>query len=181
MLSTSLNIDVKKLIVYNKGPITERSTWAHPYVAMNIAEWISPFFSIELYKWIDEWKEQKLENKTKMIDTLNDIQNHKIYSNKNIETNIRDRLSKELNGETEVNTEFGKIDLLTKDEIVEIKHLNKWKHAFGQVLSYSKFYPNHKMRIHLFYFEDEYKDIMEIKKYLCSYNINVTSEIVENN
>jgi hypothetical protein len=69
---------------------------------------------------------------------------------KDIEKQIQIRMNKELGGEMEVKTESGNIDLLTKDEIIEIKLGKNWKSAIGQVLSYSKYYPSHKKRIHLF-------------------------------
>ena len=42
------------------------------------------------------------------------------------------------------------IDILTDDEIIEIKNGKNWKHAIGQILVYSNFYPKHKKRLHLF-------------------------------
>ncbi len=45
----------------------------------------------------------------------------------------------------------GFIDILTKDCVIEVKELDSWKHALGQVLAYSAALPgNRKKRIHLF-------------------------------
>ena len=67
-----------------------------------------------------------------------------------LEKRIRVRLQDELSGLFEVITPAGRIDLLTDNEIIEIKHVSDWKSAMGQILTYSGFYPEHKKRIHLF-------------------------------
>ena len=73
------------------------------------------------------------------------------YKNKLIEKEIQKRLCKELkNAKIEVETPCGFIDILTDNEIIEIKNGKNWKHAVGQILVYSKFYPKHKKRLHLF-------------------------------
>jgi len=59
------------------------------------------------------------------------------------------RLAKELKGETEVLTEVGSIDVLTKTEIIEVKLAKGWKHAIGQVVCYGFYYPSLQKRIHL--------------------------------
>ena len=77
------------------------------------------------------------------------------YKNKQIEKGIQKRLCKELkNAQTEVETPGGFIDILTDDEIIEIKTGKNWKDAIGQILVYSEFYPKHKKRIHLFNIEN---------------------------
>jgi hypothetical protein len=40
----------------------------------------------------------------------------------------------------EVRSEHGRVDLMTKDEVVEVKHWKDWKHALGQVKIYSSFF-----------------------------------------
>lgn len=62
----------------------------------------------------------------------------------------RDRLAKQLNGQVEVSTPAGRIDILTDTEVIEIKRASGWKSAIGQIISYGKFYPHHRQRIHLF-------------------------------
>jgi hypothetical protein len=64
---------------------------------------------------------------------------------------IRDCLAEKLNGKTEVVIEgIGRIDILTKKEIIEVKRVSGWKSAIGQVKSYGKYYPKHRLRVHLF-------------------------------
>lgn len=62
----------------------------------------------------------------------------------------RDRLAVKLNGKIEVTTPSGRIDILTKTEVIEVKKSNGWKGAIGQVKCYGQYYPKHKLRIHLF-------------------------------
>ena len=63
----------------------------------------------------------------------------------------RDKLAKELGGKTEIHIDqVGRIDILTKAEIIEVKNIKGWKSAIGQIKSYGQYYPNHRMRIHLF-------------------------------
>lgn len=66
------------------------------------------------------------------------------------ESEYRDRLAEKLRGKTEVNTPVGRIDVLTETELIEVKVAKNWKAAIGQVKSYAMFYPNHRLRIHLF-------------------------------
>jgi predicted house-cleaning noncanonical NTP pyrophosphatase (MazG superfamily) len=69
---------------------------------------------------------------------------------KGSEADYQHRLAAKLGGEMEVYTPVGKIDILTKTEVIEVKVAKNWKSALGQVKSYGKFYPNHRLRIHLF-------------------------------
>jgi hypothetical protein len=63
---------------------------------------------------------------------------------------IQERLHQELGGEMEAWTAIGPVDLVTPTEIIEIKRIEDWKTAVGQVLTKSQTYPQHKKRIHLF-------------------------------
>lgn len=75
---------------------------------------------------------------------------HEKKEYKNPESVVRDRLLEKYRGSKEVPTEAGKIDLLTSSEIIEVKQINKWKEALGQILVYGHYYPSHQKRIHLF-------------------------------
>ncbi|MCC5612192.1 hypothetical protein LC612_37060 [Nostoc sp. CHAB 5834] len=67
-----------------------------------------------------------------------------------IEYQVLKRLHDEIGGQTEVVTAVGRIDLLTENQVIEVKACPDWKAALGQVLSYSAFFPEHQKRIHLF-------------------------------
>lgn len=92
-----------------------------------------------------------------------------------IEAKYRDRLAKQLKGITEVQTPNGRIDILTSKEIIEVKCVKKWKHALGQIIAYSPYYPHHKKRIHL-YGQLPEKRLKEIKKHCRQQDVKVTWE-----
>lgn len=66
------------------------------------------------------------------------------------ERDVQRDLAVALGGQLEAPCPDGLIDLLTDTEVIEIKCIDGWKSAFGQVLVYSEHYPLHVKRIHLF-------------------------------
>lgn len=67
------------------------------------------------------------------------------------EKKIQKRLAGQLTGSSkEVCTPAGRIDILTSEEIIEIKEWQRWKEAIGQVTCYGNYYPSHRKRIHFF-------------------------------
>jgi len=74
-----------------------------------------------------------------------------------------------------VKTPAGNIDILTKNEIIEVKYIKKWKEALGQVISYGKYYPNHRQRIHLFGGKQNFNSF-EIEKNCASSGVSVSWE-----
>lgn len=158
-LSTSLKVSRKLLIKTITSGVNEtRGTWVHPCVATDIARWISPKFGVQISIWIEEWRKHKKENYRKYIQALQTLEPSESDQQKK---KIQERLAEELSAEIEVETNVGRIDLLTDTEIIEIKHGSKWKHAIGQVLSYGHYYPEHQKVIHLFDCESS-RDIEEI-------------------
>jgi hypothetical protein len=111
------------------------------------------------------------------IDVIPKYFEIKDYSN--TEAKIRERLKNQLDGLTEVSTSAGKIDLLTQNEIVEVKRITNWKAALGQILVYSAFYPEHQKRIHLFGRDNELIKLPDIEAACLSFDVNVTAEEVE--
>ena len=62
----------------------------------------------------------------------------------------RDKLCKSYPGsKTEVRCDHGLIDVLTPDEVIEVKRLKDFKSALGQVVAYGHCYPDRGKRIHL--------------------------------
>jgi hypothetical protein len=96
----------------------------------------------------------------------------------NAEQKIRDRLKDSLGGLAEVFTSAGRIDLLTDEEIVEVKRISDWKAALGQILVYSGFYPEHQKRIHLFGNNKELERLADIEAACLAFDVNVTAEEV---
>jgi hypothetical protein len=92
---------------------------------------------------------------------------------------VQEKLALELNGQMEVEVKLGRIDILTADEIIEVKTYDDWKGAVGQIIVYGYFFPKHRKRIHLFgvdpYTQDKYQ-LPDIKKILSTQNITLTVE-----
>jgi hypothetical protein len=158
------------LIEINQYNDSDQSTWGHPYVANNIAQWVSTKFSVKVSMWIDEWKNISEINSKKYVVSIENIEPDNNSSC--VEKDIQNRLYKELGGEMEVHTNFGYIDLLTETELIEIKVGNNWKHGLGQLLAYRKFYLNHSLRLHLFDIEHQ----TDISDWCKEYNVLVTYE-----
>ena len=168
-LCIELNIQNDKLIyLYQYGK--SRNTYYHPLLGTYLAFWISSNFAVKVSLWIEEWK---------TINNNKDIYNNEISILKSDEDNtyqkekeIQLKLQNELGGEIEVKTKTGFIDLLTETEIIEIKSGKNWKHALGQILAYSIYYPKHKKIIYLF----DIKNDEIINKVCEKYDINVKYE-----
>lgn len=54
VLSSSVGISASDLIKYKSCSNSERATWVHPQVAINIAQWISPEFDVKVSGWVYE-------------------------------------------------------------------------------------------------------------------------------
>ena len=173
-LSIETGISIRELMQISKGNSSkfEQGTWIHHLVATHLAQWISIDFSIKVSLWIDKWKSINDKNKKEYDDSLLNIKADK--NNLNREKEIQTKLNQELGGEIEVETEFGFIDILTKDELIEIKIGHDWKCGIGQLLAYGEYYKDHVKRLHLFDFKYDKK----IDKICEKYNIKLSYEII---
>lgn len=145
---TKTQIDKDMLIQINRSGLNEeRCTWVHPTIGLHIAQWISTDFFLQTVDWINEWKidTENNEKYKKAIETIKPD-----GETKKIEKMIQLYYKNQTGGEIEVETPFGYIDLLTSTKIIEIKNALQWKHALGQILSYSNFFPSHEKWIYLF-------------------------------
>lgn len=106
---------------------------------------------------VDELEEQPIQlGITEVVELYPEIEK--------VERNIQAMFE----GEKEVVTPVGRVDVLTNDEIIEIKEYSQWKTAVGQILSYGYFYPNHIKRVVLFGEPQEY--LIEIIAIICTNN-----------
>lgn len=89
------------------------------------------------------------------------------------ESGYRDLCQRMWGGVTEIPIPgVGRVDLVTEDSIVEVKSLNLFKHAIGQILTYGLFYPDHKKVIALTPCKTNYdKDL--IKDICTNFDIEV--------
>ena len=91
--------------------------------------------------------EKKVKNLSEFFNNLPPELNS---SNNNPEELVVIELQREWGGRREAECGVGFIDLLTSDKIVEVKQINNWKHAIGQVNCYGMYFPNHQKTIVLF-------------------------------
>jgi len=104
---------------------------------------------------------------------------NKSKEKRNLEQQIRDALKIALGGQSEVVTSAGRIDLLTDTQIIEVKRVDEWKSALGQVLAYSAFFPSHQKCIHLFGTASALKKLPDIESACLAFGVAVTGEEVE--
>jgi hypothetical protein len=102
---------------------------------------------------------------------LDDIDNIDENEDEEKECYYRDKLCNKFKGNKEVKCDFGKVDIVTKKSIIEVKNVKLWKHAFGQILAYSRYFPNKKKKIALFGDESYITD--DIINTLYQYDVNV--------
>ena len=114
-----------------------RGTYVHPDIIPHIAMWISPKFGITISKIVNEWRQISHNNVSYWTEMGDCIKNFPSKENDNEEHSWRDKIALEENGKIEVEVESGVIDVLTEFKIIEVKKVENWKHAVGQVLIYS--------------------------------------------
>lgn len=163
-------ISKNQVIIKNCVGINEiRGTYIHPMLLTHIAYWCSVDFAIKIGIWIEEWKKYSKKNNLRY---WNEIKNIKIDYNDTKEKCIQLKLQKKYGGQIEVKTPYGKIDLLTKNRIIEIKSFSNWKHAMGQILIYAKEYSNKDKYIYLFDIPKNVS-IENIKNIYKSYDVHL--------
>jgi hypothetical protein len=71
-------------------------------------------------------------------------------TSRSIEAQIRDNLQTKLGGIAEASCICGPIDLLTDQELIEVKRIDDWKTGLGQVIAKGLEYPQHRRHLYLF-------------------------------
>jgi len=116
-----------------------------------------PEYKVDYFgKGIDAEKKARARN-----DLINLLGYNKLSARKQpekiTESTACKSLARQLRGKYspgEIQTEFkvkvGRIDILTPDEIIEVKKVSHWKAGIGQLLAYSKYFHDKHMRLHLF-------------------------------
>jgi hypothetical protein len=155
-LAKDLCIDISDLVIKVTGYRDQQGTWVHPEVAIDLAhflgrpfkKWFIGSFHNTNYEWVinkcvPELLSNALINVPIPVRMIND---KKLV----FEKEVRNRLAKEENGQIEIQTPIGFIDVLTDSEIIEVKDFKDWKSAIGQIMAYGIYFPKSKKRIHLF-------------------------------
>jgi len=153
------------IIIKTGGQISEiRGSYVHPILMTHIAYWVSPSFAVKVCSWIEEWKCFSVKNEFGYFNALTHL---KMYSANNREKEVQTELHDKLGGKIEVKTPVGRIDLLTKHKLIEIKKYDDWKNALGQLIAYSTYYPDRQKYMYLFGVDD--RDTVVIKE-ICKSN-----------
>lgn len=92
------------------------------------------------------------------------------------ELEVRNKLAAAIGGQVEVAVEEGLADIVTEEEVIEVKAFSKWKHALGQVLAYDYSIRKQKRRIHLFGEEASPSLLPRICECCSHYGVLVTYE-----
>jgi hypothetical protein len=100
----------------------------------------------------------------------------KLPGRKGPEYPIQLRMHAELGGIMEASTPIGPVDLVTSSEVIEIKRIEDWKEALGQVMAKAQCFPDLSMRIHLF--GESSKILRKITQHCQFLNVIVTFETV---
>lgn len=143
-----------------------RGSYVHPYLLTHIGGWISPKFQVNVLHWIGQWEKFNLENS---LLYNREITNLKVLENTNTEKKIRDELHNNIGGKIEVKTPAGKIDLLTKEELIEIKEYNNWKCGIWQLIAYGNYKKGRKLCLYLFAIRSD-KRINKVIQNVCDKN-----------
>jgi len=108
-------------------------------------------------------------------DLLKQLLDNYSKENKVTEKSVQIRLAKLLNGEMEVKAgDSGRIDILTADEIIEVKPVNLFKGAVGQLLFYKDYFEGRQLRLHIY--GKPIKNFLEIYEVCQKNNIKLTYE-----
>jgi hypothetical protein len=97
-----------------------------------------------------------------------------------LEKTIADREAIHVQGHREIKTRFGRIDVISNEEIIEIKIASGWKHALGQILAYGMDHPKKRKRIHLFGDLKRWSAAKrrQIEKCCSKYDVEVSYELI---
>jgi hypothetical protein len=171
-ISLLTNISMDDLMIYrttgSKNLTEIRGTYVHPMLITHIAYWVSPIFAVKIGVWIEEWKQYSKKNSLNYYDALSNLVPS---NNNNKEKIIQAELQQALDGDIEVHTKAGNIDLLTKNSLIEIKSYDNWKCALGQLMAYSVYYP--KKDKYMYLFDVGNNDTKEISQTCAKYDITM--------
>ena len=93
VLISSPRILGDEIIKYNSGSNNERSSWGHPQVAINLAQWISPEFDVQVSKWVYELA---LTGKVELGNEKTSKQLDNLYEQKRLSLDIQPYMFKDV-------------------------------------------------------------------------------------
>lgn len=124
----------------------------------------------------DKIKNAKCEFCDFVCSQKSNLLKHKCYRNAQdtgeLESDVQHKLWAEVGGDREDTCDYGRVDIKTESEIIEIKRWSDHKKAIGHILGYAVYNPNHKKRIH--FFGRRPPNVDAIMKVCTFYGIKVT-------
>ena len=91
---------------------------------------------------------------------------------------IRSRLAKEIDGIQCVTGTYGEIDIVSADEVIEVKYVCLFAQALGKALGNHASIPTKSMRVHLFGTEDDLRVLDKIRDLFTKHDVRLTHEVV---
>lgn len=154
-------------------------SFVHPRVLTWLACWCDIGFAVHVTKWVEQAKESVTRVHDEYWKAISELKYEP--SSEQIERDVRVRLAVELGGTQCFIGVLGEIDLVTDDQVIEIKWVCRALHAVGQVLGHSRSFPEKGRRIHLFGDADEFSrtNMSELRSMCSSLDISVTVELLE--
>lgn len=98
------------------------------------------------------WRQTDARHKADFDTALFEPIEHKEVENSRRvkECSVRDAPAFLVGGEIEVETTVGSIDVLSGNEVIDVKYYKQWKHGLGQALANGSFFPLLAKLLHLF-------------------------------
>lgn len=178
-LSKTADIHCDVLVQSKQGGVAKcQGTWVHPRVATHLAQWCSAEFSVLVSGWLEKMCARDPSFASEYNDAIDNIQPSK--GSTMTERTIQVKLARKLGGQMEVACEHGTADIVTEDEVIEVKKLEKYVHALGQAIAYGRTYPEKRKRVHLFGLEmEDGPTVKKAKELFCQLDIVCTYEQVK--
>ena len=155
-------------------------SWVHPRLVVDIASWIGGgTFRMQVSRWVELAKEHIPGVREEFARSINDLQAED--KSRQEEAEVRSRLASTLENAREcVILAHGETDIVSDDEVIEVKHVTKYLHALGQVLGAKRCLPMVVMRVHLFGHSHEMTSARKKKaeQLLQSFGVRVTFEAI---
>ena len=141
-----LNIPVANLYHSKRGGGCE-GTWVHPCVATHLAQWLSVDFAVKVSMWIEAAIKSIPQVQEEYQQALTNLEPDHNFQ---VEREVRSRLATQVAGNECVKGEYGEINIVSDEEVIEVTWAPKFSHALGQVLVHSESFPDKRRRVHLF-------------------------------
>lgn len=156
------------------GSLHLRGTWVHPRIATHLAMWISTEFEVKVSGWIEKARQILQYIDWDYKRSLANLKPRK--DSDTVEAAVRDHLAQQETGQVEVTCDHGRVDVLTRSEVIEVKRGSRYLHALGQVLRYAESFPEHRKRVHLILEADQDDLLLKAKRVCSRYGVDVTCE-----